>query len=351
VTEDGTTEQELHERFTEWLAAQVGAPVAVDDFTVPGHGGFSNETYVTSAEWDGARHGLVLRLAPAGGGLFPDYDLDKQARVLEALRAHTDVPVPPVLWREPGDAVLGRAFYVMAYVEGRIPPDRPGYQFEGWVKDAPPDEQARVLDAGLDTIARIHHVDVDTAGLGFLDRPEHGNGALTQELGYWRAYLDWASAGERYDLLETIWDWCLAQRPPEPAARGLVWGDTRIGNLIYADEFAAGQPPVRAVMDWEMALLGPPELDLGWYLFLERLALQFFPPLPGFLDLAARVDAYERKLGRAMEHLDWYETWGGFRAACIQIPLVTLAHAKGEAPDLSGREQNPLTSELLRRIA
>src|SRR6185295_7261852 len=66
------TGDELHERFTAWLTAQVGAPVTVDAFTVPGHGGFSNETYVTGAEWDGVRHGLVLRLAPAGLGLFPD---------------------------------------------------------------------------------------------------------------------------------------------------------------------------------------------------------------------------------------------------------------------------------------
>ena len=337
--------EELHDRFAAWLTEQVGAPVALDAFSVPGHGGFSNETYVTAAEWDGARRGLVLRLAPAGPGLFPDYDLDKQARVLEALRAHTDVPVPEVLWREPGDAALGRAFYVMKFVDGRIPPDRPGYQFEGWVKDAPPDEQARVLDAGLDAIVRIHRVDVDHAELGFLDRPEHGDGPITQELGYWRAYLDWASDGARYETLETIYEWCVAHRPPEPSTRGLVWGDTRIGNLIYADDCS-----VRSVMDWEMALLGPPELDLGWYLFLDRIGLQFFPPLPGFMDHDARVVAYEHKLGRALEHLDWYETWGGFRAACIQIPLVTLAQADAQATDLAGRERNPLTAELLRRI-
>ncbi len=346
------TVDELQDRFAEWLTEQVGAPVVLDAFSVPSHGGFSNETYVTAAEWDGATHGLVLRLAPAGPGLFPDYDLDKQAQVLEALRAHTDVPVPEVLWREPSDAALGRAFYVMKFVDGRIPPDRPGYQFEGWVKDAPPEEQALVLDAGLDAIARIHRVDVDHAGLGFLDRPEHGAGSIAQELGYWRAYLDWASdwasEGKRFDTLETIFEWCAAHRPPEPPTRGLVWGDTRIGNLIYAEDCS-----VRAVMDWEMALLGPAELDLGWYIFLDRIGLQFFPPLPGFMDHDARVVAYEHKLGRPLEHLDWYETWGGFRAACIQIPLITLAHANahGETVDLSSRERNPVIAELLRRIA
>ena len=339
------TGDDLAERFAEWLQARVGAPVRLDPFTTPGHGGFSNETLLTTAEWDGTRRGLVLRLAPAGPGIFPRYDLDRQARVLQALRAHTDVPVPEVLWSERDPGVLGRDFYVMARVDGRIPPDRPGYQFMGWVKDASPDEQALVLDAGLEVMARIHHVDWERAELGFLDRPEHGTGALDQELGYWRAYLDWASGDERFDALETIWDWCLAHRPPEPPTRGLAWGDARLGNLIYDSDLT-----VRAVMDWEMAVLAPPELDLGWYLFLERLALQFTDPLPGFVEPDAMMTAYERHLGRELEHLGWYETWGGFRAACIQVPLVTLAHARGEAPNLDGRGDNPLTTELLRRL-
>jgi aminoglycoside phosphotransferase (APT) family kinase protein len=103
-------------------------------------------------------------------------------------------------------------------------------------------------------------------------------------------------------------------------------------------------------MDWEMALLGAPEMDLGWHLFLEGIAHQYTPRLPGFLDPDETIAAYERKLGRALEHLDWYETWGGFRAACIGIPLTTIAHANGEVSDLSARERNPLTATLLKRI-
>jgi aminoglycoside phosphotransferase (APT) family kinase protein len=336
---------DLQACFADWLSERVGARVELAPFVVPGHGGFSNETFVTAADWGDGERGLVLRLAPAGPGLFPDYDLDRQARVVQLLRAHTDVPVAEVLWIENDTTVLGRPFYVMARVEGRIPPDRPGYHFEGWEKDASPGEQARVLDAGLGAMAAIHRVDWERAGLGFLDRPEHGDGALAQELGYWRAYLDWARGDEHFGALETIWEWCVAHRPPEPSARGLVWGDARLGNMVYAEDLS-----VRAVFDWEMALLGPAELDLGWYLFLEQLALQFTKPLPGFSEPDDMVVKYEEQLGRRLEHLDWYETWGGFRAACIQIPLVTLAHAHGEAPDLTGRGENPLTAALLQRV-
>lgn len=335
---------DLSARFAQWLETRVGASVQLEALTTPGHGGFSNETLLTTAEWNGARHGLVLRLAPSGPGIFPTYDLDHQARVLRAL-ADTDVPVPEVLWSERDPSVLGREFYVMERVDGRIPPDRPGYQFLGWVKDAPAEEQTRVMDAGVEAMARIHRVDVTRADLGFLDRSELGATPLDQELGYWRAYLDWASGDERFDALETILEWCVANRPPEPPGHGLAWGDARLGNLIYGDDLT-----VRAVMDWEMAVLGPPELDLGWFVFLERLALQFTDGLPGFLDPDGMVAAYERHLGRRLEHLDWYETWGGFRAACIQVPLVTLAHQRGEAPDLKGRADNPLTTALLQRI-
>jgi aminoglycoside phosphotransferase (APT) family kinase protein len=325
-------EHDLHSRFADWLSARVGATVEVAPFDTPGHGGFSNETLLTTATWNGEEHRLVLRVAPSGPGIFPSYDLGQQARIMDRLRAHTDVPVPEVLWREPDAAVLGREFYVMEHVEGRIPPDLPGYQFEGWIKDAPPDEQARVLDGALDAMARIHHVDPDDSHLEFLDRAEHGNEPIEQELGYWRAYLDWASHGEHLATHETILDWCVEQRPPEPTSRTLAWGDARLGNLIFGDDLS-----VRAVMDWEMAVIGPPELDLGWFLFLDGIALQFTDPLPGFPDHDGIVASYESRLGRRVEHLDWYEVWGGFRAACVQVPLGM------------GTE-NPLTAALLQRI-
>src|SRR5688572_20498153 len=178
--------------------ARVGSPVEVAPFNAPG-AGLSNETLLTTATWNGETRRLVLRLAPSGRGIFPAYDLDRQARVMDCLRAHTHVPVPEVLWREPDPAPLGRRFYVMAHVDGLIPPNLPGYQFEGWVKEASANEQSRVLDAALDVMARIHRVDPDDAGLAFLDRTEYGTEPIEQELGYWRAYLDWASRGERLD--------------------------------------------------------------------------------------------------------------------------------------------------------
>jgi aminoglycoside phosphotransferase (APT) family kinase protein len=322
----------LRGRFTAWLREATGAPDAyVEELAVP-ESGMSNDTLLADAEWGAGTRGIVLRLAPEGRGLFPRYDLDAQVHVLRALRAHGDVPVPEVLWWEPDAAVLGRPFYVMVRVDGRIPPD--GHHFGGWVAELEPGEQAQLLDGALATMARINRVDPGghgVVGLDVLDRPEHGAHPIDQELGYWRAYLDWASDGDRLARLEDAYEWCVAHRPSH-ADRTVAWGDARLGNLVVGDDLA----PV-AVLDWEMAVLGPPELDLGWFLFLDRTALQFTAQLPGFPDRAGIVERYERHLGRAVRDLDWYEAWGGFRAACIQVRMADTS---------AGREKNPVTKAL-----
>ena len=215
--------------------------------------------------------------------------------------------MPEVLWHEPDHGALGRPFYVMARVDGRVPPD--GHAFDGWVKQLASDDQsAAVRWRARRDLASIHAVDVGRASLGRLERPEHGTSPLDQELGYWRAYLGWAADGDTLSGLEDPFDWCRAPAV-ERADRGLVWGDARLGNLVVGDDLR----PI-AVLDWEMAVLGPPELDLGWYLFLERTALQYTDQLPGFPDRAGTIAAYEQRLGRPVRDLDWYEAWGGFRS-------------------------------------
>jgi aminoglycoside phosphotransferase (APT) family kinase protein len=182
-------------------------------------------------------------------------------------------------------------------------------------------------------LTRIHHVDVDAVELDVLDRREHGTTPLDQELGWWRGYLDWAASGDRLAMLEDAYAQLVEARPPPSnVARGLVWGDARLGNLVVD----AALRPV-AVLDWEMAVLGPPELDLGWYLFLERTARQFAPQLPGFPEPDELVARYAERLGRPVRDLAWFEAWSGFRTACIQVRMATTA---------SDRERNPVTKAL-----
>jgi len=321
----------LAERLAAWLAGRVGSSAHVGTCTRPGSG-MSNDTVLTEADWGEGTRRIVVRLTPSGRPLFPRYDLDVQVLVQRTLADRTSVPVPTVLWWEPDPAPLGRPFYVMAHVEGRIPPD--GHLFAGWVKDLGAADQRRLLDGALDVLARIHDVDAKTLeALDALDRPELGSTPLEQELAWWRAYLDWAADGEHLTRLDDAYAQLVETRPADADVdRGLVWGDARLGNLVVDARLA----PV-AVLDWEMAVLGPPELDIGWYLFLDRTARQFAPQLPGFPDPDGLVTAYERRRGRRLRDVAWFEAWSGFRTACIQVRLADTADA---------RERNPVTKAL-----
>lgn len=308
----------MEQAFASWLSEQSGGPARVEPFTAPS-AGMSNDTLLTTADWGGGPQPIVVRLTPQGRGIFPSYDLGAQVDLLRRL-ATTEVPVPEVLWYEPDPAPLGRPFFVMRRVEGRIPPD--GHHFAGWVLELPADEQRAVSDAAVDVLARVHRVPVPAAPAD----------AVAEEIARWRAYLDWAADGDRLPWLSDALEQVAAGRPPAPAQPGQCWGDARLGNLVYD-----GRLRVAAVLDWEMAVAGPGELDLGWYLFLDRTALQYTQQLPGFPSRDELVQQYETAQGRAVEHLDWYEAWAGVRAALIQVPLATTPE---------GRERNPVTKAL-----
>ena len=100
--------------------------------------------------------------------------------------------------------------------------------------------------------------------------PGRGKPGIEQQMSYYRDFLDWAAQGEQVPVLESTWQWLVDHQPAEEGEVVLSWGDSRIGNIIW-DDFRAA-----AVLDWEMASLGQPEMDLGWFLYFDR---QFSDPL------------------------------------------------------------------------
>jgi aminoglycoside phosphotransferase (APT) family kinase protein len=119
----------------------------------------------------------------------------------------------------------------------------------------------------------------------------------------------------------------------------------RLPNVIFDD---ALHP--RALLDWEMASIAPPELDLGWFLAVHRMSVEVAGgDLPGFRDRDDFVRQYEGLLGRELDDLGWYEAWGAFRSAAIMVRLAALLHGLGLVDDQKMRERNPST-RLLRRL-
>ncbi|MGH9187380.1 MAG: phosphotransferase family protein [Acidimicrobiales bacterium] len=328
-----------------WLGERLprAKELTVVDLVSPSSTGMSNETMLYTAHWreEGHRRSAshVLRRAPSGHTVFRHYDLAVQYRCMAIMNRH-GVPVPRVLWHEDEQDVLGQPFYVMERVEGVIPSDMPPYPSEGWLRDADPEQQRRLFLASLDVLAAIHAVDWKDAGFGFLDHRADGQSALDWQVADQRAYLEWACDGRPEDMPELAAGlaWLEAHRPPaaKQSATVVNWGDARISNMIFRDF-----RPV-AVLDWEMATLGPREVDVAWFLYMDRWLSEVVgvSRLPGFPSPAAAAGHYESVSGAQLADLAWYEMFAAFRFGIHLTRIAQRLVADGIMPAGEGLDRN-----------
>jgi aminoglycoside phosphotransferase (APT) family kinase protein len=275
--------------------------------------------------------------------VFPSYDLHTEYRVVAALGC-AGLPVPEVLWHERERSVLGGEFIVMEQVDGRVPADDPPYTVEGWVVDLAPSDQALLYDNALQALARLHTLDWHAAGFDALDRDPAAAPGLDQQLAYWERTYTWAADGEPNPTVDGAFDWVREHRPLSDDRLVVCWGDARLGNILFADDLS-----VAALLDWEMATLGSPELDLGWWLFLIRNHTDGIgAPLPaGFPSREATVARYEELTGNTVEHLDFYEVFAALRLAIIMHRAGNLMISFGLLPPGAPmRLNNPITQLL-----
>ncbi|TDD14932.1 phosphotransferase family protein [Actinomadura sp. KC06] len=334
---------------TAWFGRHLPG-VRIPHLETPQNSGFSSETLMFDAEWtdgDGAqrREPFVARVAPAGYQIFPEPRFEEQYRLMRILDERTGIPVPPIRWYEPSGDVLGAPFFVMGRVEGRVPTDMPPYHMGGWVTEAPPDERAAMWWSTLEILASLHRLDADDLGLGFLDQPAWGATGLDQRLAYYENYLHWAYKGPQKTALKAL-EWLKANRPDEPDDPAVLWGDARIGNVI----FRSGVPA--AVLDWETAVLGAPEEDLAWFLFLDRHHSEGVgvPRLDGFPPHTDTVARYEELLGRPMRHLAYYEILSGFKFSVIMARIGQAMIDFGWIDETADFPYNNNCTQLLARI-
>ncbi len=299
-----------------WLTSKLGAEVQVSGLEGTSATGMSSETLLFDATWTDAgsqrSDQLVARLAPDAHDVpvFPSYDMDKQSRAIALAGELTDVPVPRVIGADNDPSAIGSPFFVMERIDGIVPPDVMPYTFgDNWLYDATPDRQNELVDSTLDVLASLHAIGDASERFGFLAYPEPGDTPLRRHVAHARAWYDFACRDTpRSSLLERTFDWLDAHWPSDEGETVLSWGDARIGNVLYRDF-----RPV-AVLDWEMAGLGPRELDVAWLLFahrvFEHLAARFGASgMPHFMrpdDVAA---VYERKTGHAPRDLDFYQAY------------------------------------------
>jgi aminoglycoside phosphotransferase (APT) family kinase protein len=323
-----------------WLGVVLpdGAEPTIVGLDAPSTNGMSSETVLFDATWsdEGMRvdHALVARIAPdpVNVPVFPTYDLGRQAMTMQVVRELCpEVPVPRVLWTEADTRVLGSPFFVMERVDGIVPPDILPYNFMSWLTEATPAELRRLQESTVAVLARLHAIERPDEFLSFLPGADGARSALARHVDEQREYYEWVVAdGQRSPLVEQSIRWLDEHWPADEGPTVLSWGDARIGNVLYRDF-----EPV-AVLDWEMAALGPAELDLGWLItlhaFFEDVAKPF--DLPGLPDLLRReevVATYESLTGHAPRDLDFYCVYAATRHAIIMSRIGRRAIHFGEA--------------------
>jgi len=326
-----------------WLAQHVdgfAGPLTLEQFA----GGQSNPTFklITPSRTYvmRAKPGPTAKLLPSA------HAVEREYRVMHAL-ASTDVPVAQMLALCEDESVIGRAFYVMEFVEGRVLWDQslPGMT---------PAERSVIYDEMNRVIAALHSVDVAAVGLADYGKP--GN-YFARQIGRWsKQYV--ASETEPIEAMTRLIDWLPQHMPEETGARvSIVHGDYRLDNLIFHPH----EPCVLAVLDWELSTLGDPLADFAYHCMAWHVDPAQFRGIAG-LDWAALgipdeaqyVQRYCERTGFEI-HGDWnfYLAYNMFRIAAIlqgiMKRVVDGTAASAQALD-AGRRARPM-AELAWRYA
>jgi aminoglycoside phosphotransferase (APT) family kinase protein len=303
-----------------WLRSQVpfiaelqkGAP-AVKQFT----GGASNWTY----QLDYPGHALVLRRPPAGRKAKSAHDMGREYRVQSALAPHFP-RVPEMVAHCADPAVLGAEFYVMRRVDGLIPRKE-------MPMPCPPPLARRLCEQLGDCLVELHGVDLEAAGLAGLGR---GAGYARRQIEGWSERYVQARTWNVPDMAY-VRSW-LAERIPEDAGASLVHGDFRFDNVVLA---ADAPEKIVGVLDWELATVGCPLMDLGNSLAywveadddpVGRWLRRQPTHLPGMLSRADFVSRYFDRRGWPVRDFSFYEVYGMFRLAVIAQQIYQRWHLK-----------------------
>lgn len=269
--------------------------------------GQSNPTYLVEA-----RSGrYVLRAKPPGQLLKSAHQVDREFRVMRAL-AGTPVPVPHVLHLSGEDSPIGRMFYVMAFVEGRI------FWDPALPELASNDERGAISDAMNKVLAALHDVDVDAVGLSDFGKP---GSYFERQLSRWTSQYR-ASETETVADMDRLIRWLEENLVADGGLVSLVHGDYRLDNMIFATD----RSEVVAVLDWELSTLGHPYADIAYQCMQWRLPhTSGFRGLGGIDRKAAGLPSEEDYVARYCERRgiagidNWiyYLAFSFFRLAAI----------------------------------
>ena len=310
-------------------------------------GGKSNLTYAI----DGGADPLILRRPPLGHVLSSAHDMRREFRVLSAVHG-SGVPVPmaiDVVDDTEASQITGTTFVLMERAPGTVLSDR--RQNASFTATG----LRRLSVELIQHLADLHAIDPAAVGLADFGRPD---GYLDRQLATWRRQLD-ASRSRPLPELDALGS-LLSAAVPKSARTGIVHGDYRLDNVLVVGE--GDRPYISAILDWEMATLGDPLVDLGIFALYWDIS-RIVGPLAGGLGSAVDttagyptsdelLDAYAERAGIPPPDLRWYVAFAAYKLAVIAegIHVRYLAgETVGEGFERLGDLVEPLARHGLER--
>lgn len=270
-------------------------------------GGYSNLTFLVETP----DSKLILRRPPFGEKIAKAHDMGREYRILESLqKAGYSKSPTPILYCE-DESVFGAPFFLMEFVDGYVLRNKipEGMEFQ-------PEDFKHLSQHALDCLIELHGLELQSSGLIQLGKPE---GYAQRQVEGWTERYFKAKTHELPEL-EGAASWLKNNLPTtEPIA--FIHNDFKYDNLVLSK---SSKTEIKAVLDWEMATVGNPLMDLGtslayWAQADDPQILKLFnlSHLPGNFTRKQVIDYYAEKTGLRMDHITFYYVFGLFKVAVI----------------------------------
>jgi aminoglycoside phosphotransferase (APT) family kinase protein len=269
--------------------------------------GYSNLTYLVQSGSDE----FVLRRPPVGANIKSAHDMAREFHVLVALRKAGYPKSPEPIWLCEDESIIGAKFYLMRRVKGVILRNRVPKEMK-----IEADAFRALSESAIDQLVQLHQLDIHTSGLDQLGKPE---GYVQRQVEGWIQRYEKSKTDEIASLNETA-DW-MKKNLPSSSATAFIHNDFKYDNLVLDPNDLT---QVLAVLDWEMATVGDPLMDLGttlayWAEASDNDVLKPFNLtwMQGNLTRQQVLDYYQQKSGRGIEDIVFYYAFGCFKVAVI----------------------------------
>ena len=342
------------ERLSGWLMNKLpdAKSLKISDFTTPSGMGWSVEIVFFELEYSLGgqviQQQCVLRRDAEHSPLILGTDLVRQAEAMQYIMHQSTLPVPQVIGVESSSEIIGAPFMVMLRMDGRSVQQNPNYNTQGWVYELPEANRAKLWTSGVCAIAQLHRLKANDS-LSFLRQSQSGIAGLPQYLEWVREWYAWAVQGRKIPVAEAALDY-LFKFMPANTTNSVLWGDPTPANCLFDDE-----SNLVGLLDWELAGMGPGEIDLAWWLFMDQLMSEGlgYTRLAGLPSRQELIKCYENVAGRKVDNIEYYEVLSGLKMALVTLRSVDRSIESGRLElkwDNNAIRSNPSISLLAAKM-